>query len=266
MLKLADEGEDIEQALAWAPAGREVEFSYVTEHLSDDAAIEALSQLAHAVDGARALGIDVRPRRRNGLLVSQSDFGRSAAQRPDCPACSNRSACNSPMSPPGSSLMPSARAATHGRYLEGVFASPQTAPQAIRPHVGLIQAKVWKNAGPDKQDVLRLLSGFDIRAGQVDELFNRGVELLTDPTLLLDNPYYASTCTYESPDHVPFKTVDRALFPPPHVTWKPAVPERVQMSEHLDRRRIEALFVDVLEQRGGAGTPCYQPGGHRARE
>ena len=35
------------------------EFSYVTEHLSDDAAIEALSSLQSAAEASRALGLDV---------------------------------------------------------------------------------------------------------------------------------------------------------------------------------------------------------------
>jgi hypothetical protein len=260
VLKHLDEGEDIERALAWAPDGREVEFSYVTEHLSDDAAIEALSQLAQAVDGARALGIDV-PASASGWIARQSErLWQVRGPAPGLPGVLKQIGVQQPYVAARIIADAVGEGGDPWGYLEGVFASPQTAPQAIRPHVGLIQAKVWKNAGADKQDVLRLLSGFDIRPGQVDGLFNRGVELLTDPTLLLDNPYYASTCTYESPDHVPFKVVDRALFPPPHVTWNPALPERVQMSEYLDRRRIEALFADVLEQRGVAGDTVLPAG------
>jgi hypothetical protein len=57
---------------------------------------------------------------------------------------------------------------------------------------------------------------------------------------LLENPYFASTCTYGIAEHVPFTTVDRALFPPTHVTWKPPIPDEVELEGHLDRRRIEA--------------------------
>jgi hypothetical protein len=43
LIPLMDEGVGVGKTLAWAPEGRGVEFSYVTEHLSDDAAIESLS-------------------------------------------------------------------------------------------------------------------------------------------------------------------------------------------------------------------------------
>ena len=59
LVELLDQGVDVEGALAWAPEGRNTEFSYVTEHLTDDAALEALASLKRAADGARALGIDV---------------------------------------------------------------------------------------------------------------------------------------------------------------------------------------------------------------
>lgn len=39
LVALQEKGIDVEGALAWQPEGRDTEFSYVTEHLSDDAAI-----------------------------------------------------------------------------------------------------------------------------------------------------------------------------------------------------------------------------------
>lgn len=59
LIPLLDEGVDVSGALAWAPEGRTAEFSYVTEHLSDDAAIEALSSLQSAAEAMSELGIDV---------------------------------------------------------------------------------------------------------------------------------------------------------------------------------------------------------------
>ncbi|MFB7554466.1 hypothetical protein [Streptomyces brevispora] len=59
LISLMDAGIDVDKALAWAPEGRVVEFSYVTEHLSDDAAIEALTSLQSAADGMRELGVDL---------------------------------------------------------------------------------------------------------------------------------------------------------------------------------------------------------------
>lgn len=72
LVQLMDEGADVDPALAWAPKGREIEFSCVTEHLSDDAAIEALSALEQAAIGMQELGIDL-PSTARDWLTSQID-------------------------------------------------------------------------------------------------------------------------------------------------------------------------------------------------
>jgi hypothetical protein len=57
LVNLLDQGLDIDAALAWAPEGRSTEFSYVTEHLTDDAAIETLTSLRRAAEGGRASSV-----------------------------------------------------------------------------------------------------------------------------------------------------------------------------------------------------------------
>jgi hypothetical protein len=59
LVPILDAGDDISTALAWAPSGRDLEFSYVTEHVSDDAALEALVALARAARALPALGLSV---------------------------------------------------------------------------------------------------------------------------------------------------------------------------------------------------------------
>jgi hypothetical protein len=55
LIPLLDEGADISKALAWAPEGRVAEFSYVTEHLSDDAELIIAELVGNAVrHGLRA--------------------------------------------------------------------------------------------------------------------------------------------------------------------------------------------------------------------
>lgn len=54
-----DEGLDVTSALAWAPEGRDLEFSYVTEHVSDDAALQALAALGQAARALPSFGLSV---------------------------------------------------------------------------------------------------------------------------------------------------------------------------------------------------------------
>jgi hypothetical protein len=54
--------------------------------------------------------------------------------------------------------------------LQTVLADPSGAPSAIRPHIGALQARIWKKVPLEHQAVLRLLSGFDISPAQVQML------------------------------------------------------------------------------------------------
>jgi hypothetical protein len=252
LVELMDQGEDIDPALAWAPEGRQVEFSYVTEHLSDDAAIESLAALQSAVDGMRMLGIEVPDPAVAWLKEQTERLWEVRGPAPGLPGVLKQMGVQRPYV--ATRIIQSADPdGDPWKFLDFVLASPTTAPQAIRPHVGLPQAKIWKKLGVDMQDVLRLLSGLDVTPDQIDDLLNGRTEIELEPEQLLENPYYAATCTYGSPDHIPFKTIDQALFPPSYVTWSPPVPAGVELQGHLDRRRIEALFTDVLERRGVRG-------------
>ena len=52
-------GAEASDALAWVPEGKNTEFSYVTEHVSSDIAIDALCSLRSAAEGMHGLGIEV---------------------------------------------------------------------------------------------------------------------------------------------------------------------------------------------------------------
>jgi hypothetical protein len=123
----------------------------------------------------------------------------------------------------------------------------------LRTHVTKSVQAIWSKVGSKKQSVLQLLSAFDISAEQIDMLMAGETEPESSPEELLENPYFASTCTYGMELHIPFLSIDRALFPPTHVKWIPPLPVEVQIDDNLDRRRIEALLTDVLERQGLQG-------------
>jgi hypothetical protein len=258
LIPLADEGAEIGKALAWAPEGRVAGFSYVTEHLSDDAAIESLNTLQAAVQGMRELGIDIPDAGRAWLQDQVDRLWQLRGPVPGLPGVLKAIGVQQPYAAARAVLAEAGDDTDPWRLLETVFADPNDAPVSIRPHIGAIQSRVWRKVPAQRQAVLRLLSGFDISPVQMQMLLEGDTEVELAAEELLDNPYLASTCTYATPEHVPFATVDRALFPPTHVTWKPPLPDEVKLDGHLDRRRIEALLADVLERQGwqGDGSPA----------
>lgn len=248
-----DAGADISEALAWAPDGHEIEFSYVTEHVNDDTAIEALSSLQLAAKGMAALGIDV-PAESLRWLDRQID--RVWQQRGPTPGlgavlthlgvtAGNRVARElladaAPGDDPWSVVVSS---------LEG---TPRQG-QSDGPVFSTTPRTVWRALDPDEREVLRLLAGMQVTDEQVHVLVNGETSVSLTARELVGNPYLASICTYGEPGHVPFLVVDRACAPGPQASWTSVLPPRSVLEDHGDRRRVEALIVEVLERRAESG-------------
>ena len=260
LIPLIDGGVEVGKALAWAPEGRDVEFSYVTEHLSDDAAIESLSALQSAAEGMRELGIDIPDVGSQWLKDQVERLWQLRGPAPGLPGVLKVIGVQQPYAAARAVLTEASDDMDPWQLLTAVLADPTGASASIRAHIGALQARVWKKVPPERQAVLRLLSGLDISPAQVEMLLAGETEVELAAEDLLDNPYLASTCTYGMPEHVPFASVDRALFPPTYVTWKPPLPEDVKLEGHLDRRRIEALLADVLERQGWQGDTVVPHG------
>jgi hypothetical protein len=260
LIPLMDDGRDIDRALAWAPEGRAAEFSYVTEHLSDDAAIEALSSLQSAADGMRELGIDLPDAGREWLQTQIDRLWQVRGPVPGLPGVLRDMGVQQPYVAAREVIAEAGDDTNPWDLLQAVLDDPTRAPKAIAAHLGAPQARIWKKMASDRRAVLRLLSGFDISDAQVRMLLTGDTDIPMTADELLDNPYFAATCTYDMAQHVPFATIDRALFPPGHVTWKAPVPDEVALEGHLDRRRIEALLTDVLERQGRQGDTVVPQG------
>ncbi len=252
LVPLLDQGVDVDQALAWAPEGRDVEFSYVTEHVSDDAAIEALGALERATQGMRELGIDIPNAAVDWITTQAERLWQLRGPAPGLAAVLGTIGVNHPHAA-ARTVADEVGETDPWPFIEGIFANPGTAPPSLKQHLPAPIGRIWAKLPVDRRAALRLLSAFDITPTQVGMLMGGDTDVELSVPELLANPYFAATCTYGMPDHVPFATVDRALFPPIHVTWEAPIPDEVQMEGHLDRRRIEALLTDVLEQQGSAG-------------
>lgn len=259
LIPLLDEGADMDAALAWAPEGRLKEFSYVTEHLSDDAAIEALGALERAALGMRELGIDLPDHALEWLTSQTERLWQMRGPVPGLPGVLAQIGVRDPYTA-ARAVVDAAVDQHPWDLLNAGFDNPNTFPGAVKPHLAGVPARVWAKAPAAKRAVLRLLSAFDISREQVTMLATGETDLPMDHSELLENPYYAATCTYGSPLHIPFSTVDRALFPPSHVTWTPAIPDEVALDGYHDRRRVEALIADVLEQQASQGDTVMPAG------
>ncbi|KNH16352.1 hypothetical protein ACU18_13945 [Arthrobacter sp. ZBG10] len=260
LVPLLDAGTDVSAALAWAPEGRDIEFSYVTEHVSDDAAIQALTSLLAAGRACQDLGVAL-PDTALAWVEAQLErlwqlrgpvpglaavLGHLGVERPHVAARAVVAACDDSADP--------------WEYLAAGFADCAHFCAAVQGVLGPSIGRIWNGQDQETQEALRLLSAMDISQVQVTALMKGDTAVSLTIEELLGNPYWASICTYGRDEHVPFTTVDRACFPPAHVTWRTPLPDVARMDDNLDRRRIEALLIDVLEGRAIHGDTLLPQG------
>ncbi len=243
-----DVGEEVSGALAWAPEDATSEFSYVTEHVSDDTAIAALNSLRAAADGMAALGIDVPA---SAVAWVDDQIERIWHLRGPAPGlsavlsylgveCAHRVARRLAEEPDWTTDPWSAveRAFDKGDPLAKEFGKGLPASVAL----------TWRGMAADERAALQILSAMDVNREQVADLMDGQSRPQVTAEELVDNPYFASTCTYRSVHPIALATVDQACFPATHVQWVNLIDRLIGLSDPGDARRVEALMVDVLER------------------
>ncbi|MFC5752603.1 ATP-dependent DNA helicase [Actinomadura rugatobispora] len=249
LARLDEEGEDVTQALAWAPAiGRE--FAYVTEHVSHDTAIAALERLFHAAQRCRKLGLDIPE---HSLQWVDDRIGELWTMRGPMPGLG--AVLGGALKFPHSQVLARAvaRHTPDGtdpwEVLADAIANPVGCPGELNAAIPDTHRKMWRTSlTPEHLRVLRLLARFHITPDQAAALFKGSTEIEVEHGELLDDPYNAYVCTVGGPDPVPFDVVDRGCFPQSSVRARFPLQEPTAMTDGADARRVQALLVAVLEE------------------
>lgn len=253
LTQLQGEGVDVSDALAWAPEGRDIEFSYVTEHVSDDAALDALGSLARAFEAAVALGIDMPMSAREWIIAQSARIWQQRGPAPGLASVLNYLGVENSYGAARCVLSEVPAGESPWELLEKGFSNRRHFNSQIESHIHPSASKIWSKLASEEKSALKLLSAMDISPGQVEILMNGDTDVYLELSELLENPYFAAICTNGATDHIPFTTVDKACFPAPHVKWRDALPIECRVEDALDGRRVEALLADVLEMYGREG-------------
>lgn len=255
LIPLVEAGKDVSAALAWAPEDAALEFSYVTEHVTDDTAIAALNSLRAAAEGMIALGVTM-PR----LAIAWVDAQIERLWQLRGPA-------------PGMSAvlsylgLESAHAVVRRLAEEpewrhdpwGVVERALDAASGLGNELGSSIppsfALQWSGRGDDERTALKILSAMDVDVSQVGCVMDGQSDPVYPiaPDELIDNPYYVASCTQRSPFPIAFATVDQACFPADHVDWTNQIADLIGLQDPGDARRIEGLIVEVLRALAEAG-------------
>lgn len=145
--------------------------------------------------------------------------------------------------------------------LLSVLQDPVSLPQHLRSSVGPTTLKKWNALNPERQQLLKLLSRFEVSNDQAMFWFTReerrkaGI-LLTDSELLA-NPYLM----FEAGGlfSIPFGTLDRGLMQSMEMKAIAPIPEPSRIAEVIDPRRVRAVMVDRLKDAAEKGGHTVLP-------
>lgn len=255
-LKFAADNPDVEfdplELAVFPPKGKMGEFSYVTEHVSNDSAIDVLLSCAESLKIAIKYGI--KGPWEKSLRWIDMQLGELWKMRGPYPGM------GSALTALGFSLgnfiaweISNQRTDNEDPWLilEKSFKDPE---KYFSPNLaGEIKEMkdIWDILSPDEMDLLKLISRFDLSPLQATIIFlpeaREEFGLTFEDKDILDNPYQIFEQTRHTVDPVSFLTIDHGVLPGHEIARKFPLPEASKIESELDWRRIRALIIEILE-------------------
>ncbi len=252
LAKSEELGFDPAEVVAFAPEDRFVEFSYATEHVGDDAAIDALLSCRAALHRARHL-FNVDTARQERWI--DRELGRLWKKRGGFP---------------GMGAVLSATGIEMGNFVAHALAErvgdegnpwiewdkalkDPTAhlPADLARRLDTTVRRSWELMPPERRAFLELLSRVDVTAAQAAILAipeeRREHDIPQPDADFVRNPYLFYEATRLTRVPVSVGAVDRGVFATSFVRERYPLPEPSRIETAVDGRRLRALVVRELE-------------------
>ncbi|MEU4772683.1 ATP-dependent RecD-like DNA helicase [Micromonospora sp. NPDC023644] len=249
-------GVDIGDALAFAPEGGWEAFSYVTEHVSHDLAIDGLLALMAAGRAARRiLGDDAGTLGFDWLQGQLNRLWKLRGPRPGL--ASVLAALGVPQYVTFAHMVAAATGPGNDPWqtLEEAMTDPNRLGVTAKTHLTPSLRATWKALKPERRRLLQLLSRFSLTRDQAERFFllEKRDSALGDDDQIIANPYRLYEADRDQPEGVPLSIIDRGCFPDARIASTFPLPRPSAMDDNLDARRVRALLLDELQRAKEAG-------------
>lgn len=248
---------DPAELVAFTPDEAFEQFSFGSEHVSDDQAIASILNLIRGLDRAeRVLGTSYATQRAwcsdrlgelwklrgpyPGLGAALGAFG--------IPLSTLFAGEVSARVPEGQDPWP---------LVDQAIANPKVLGERWVGRVGPTSAKKFTALAPNRRALLELIARFDLTPSQAKRLYSpesrakAGISMSDED--ILANPYQLYLADRLNDEPISVQTIDRGAFPPPVIAAGFPLPEPSLMREDVDGRRVSAHVVHVLEQLAVSG-------------
>lgn len=141
--------------------------------------------------------------------------------------------------------------------LTPALSNPSLLPDYLQKGIGSTWNQKWQKLPAERRALLELLSRFTLTNDQAERWYQpterdkAGISI-TDGDILA-NPYLIYEMDRLQSDAIAFAVIDRGMFPPENLRQDFPIPEPSVITEAIDKRRVRALMIQVLEEAGNNG-------------
>lgn len=249
----ADPTLDLSGSVAFAPDDQFGAYSYASEHLSDDAAIASLLSCAVSLrTAAENIDVEIQP----ALKWIDAEIARLWTARGVYPGLG--SALSAFGLEHGGLLAheivragsESSKAFDAFAFIDGFVADPTRFPQGEKLGFGASFREKWSGLPSERRRVLDLVGRCDLKPNQALRVYQPSLRSFAPSTSdadILANPYLMFERDEAEAERIGFAAVDRGVFPGDAVRDAAPLAEPTKMTDAIDKRRVRALMIDLLE-------------------
>lgn len=249
---------DPAEVVAFAPEDRFTEFSYATEHVSNDAAISALLACRAALMRASDL-FNVATTRQEQWIDRQ--LGRLWKKRGAFPGLG---AVLTATGVPMGNFVAQTLSESVGEegnawatWCAAIADPSKHLPLELAHHIDGTTAKAWQRMAADRRQFLELISRVDLSVDQARILavpeVRQEIGIAASDGDFLDNPYLLYEATRLTQTPVGLSAVDRGMFPTKFIRQSYPLAAPSSVSSPVDARRLRAMTIRHLEGAAAAG-------------
>jgi hypothetical protein len=245
---------DLGACVAFAPDDQFDAYSYASEHLANDAAISSLLSCAAALRrAAEQTDVEVD----DALRWIDREIARLWTARGVHPGLG--SALSAFGFEHGSLLAHEILRAGAKKgeifdafaFIDRFAADPKRFPEAERLGFGASFREKLRGLPKERRDLLDLVARCALAPDQALRAYQPSHRTFAPETKdkdILTNPYLMFEHDEAAADRIPFTVLDRGVFPGDAVRTASPLPEPTRMTDAIDKRRVRALIIDLLEK------------------
>ena len=245
---------DLSGGVAYAPDDQLDAYSYASEHLSDDAAIASLLSCAVALrTAAERIDLEIQP----ALKWIDAEIARLWTARGVYPGLGNALSAFG-LEHGGLLAHEIVRAGSEDGKLFDAFAfiddfvtDPKRFPQGEHLGFGASFREKWSGLPIERRRLLELVGRCDLKPDQALRAYQPSMRSFAPSTSdddILANPYLMFERDEAEAERIAFAAVDRGVSPGDAVRDAAPLSAPTVMTDAIDKRRVRALMIDLLER------------------